>query len=82
MAAVCEAAAARYFLPYAHGFEGFGKRISDVGWGLREPSEAALVGRVRSALQKRGCPTIALDWNCGDVLRLTRETAALQPHQR
>ncbi|MDC0708258.1 MBL fold metallo-hydrolase [Stigmatella sp. ncwal1] len=81
VAAVCEAASARYFLPYAHGFAGFGKRISDVGWGLSEPSEAELVGRVRSALRERGCPTLALDWNCGDLLRLTRGAASVQPYQ-
>lgn len=78
VASVCAAAGARYFLPYANGFEGVGRSISDVGWGLGEPSEAACGAAVREALARRGASTEVLDWAPGDVARFERGTLRLE----
>jgi len=69
---LCAASQARYFLPYANGFEGVGKPITDIGWGLGEPSEANRNALMREGLKRQGVATQVLDWNPGDVARLVR----------
>jgi hypothetical protein len=71
VASFCAAAGARWFLPYANGFEGVGVPISDVGWGLQEPSEAALLAEVARRLAELGAPTRAVAWNAGDAARVS-----------
>ncbi|TQF17518.1 MBL fold metallo-hydrolase [Myxococcus llanfairpwllgwyngyllgogerychwyrndrobwllllantysiliogogogochensis] len=72
VAEVCAAAGARWFMPYANGFEGVGSAIRDVGWGLGEPSEAACGAAVRDHLTALGADTRVLDWSPGDVARFER----------
>ncbi len=60
-AQACAAADAKYFLPYANGFEGVGQPINDIGWGLGEPSEL----RQREALAARVACSV-VPWVCGD----------------
>ena len=81
-ARLCEAAGARYFLPYANGFEGVGRSISDVGWGLGEPSEAACSAVVREHLARLGASTEVLDWAPGDVARFERGSLRLHRYAR
>ncbi|WP_224247948.1 MBL fold metallo-hydrolase [Hyalangium gracile] len=69
---LCAASQARFFLPYANGFEGVGKPITDIGWGLGEPSEASRNALMREELGRRGLKTQVLDWNPGDVARMER----------
>lgn len=71
VASFCAAAGARWFLPYANGFEGVGVPISDAGWGLREPSEAALLAGVARHLGELGAPTRAVAWRAGDAARVS-----------
>lgn len=66
IAAVCEAARARVFLPYAHGYEGYGRPIRDIGWGLGEPGEEEALDRLRELLRARGLSTRAMSWQVGD----------------
>jgi len=67
IAQACAAARARYYLPYADGFAGVGRAISDTGWGAGEEPEQASVARIRALLAGRKVKTSALDWNPGDV---------------
>ncbi|WP_375760339.1 MBL fold metallo-hydrolase [Corallococcus exercitus] len=78
VAELCALAGARYFLPYANGFEGVGRAISDVGWGEGEPSEAACNARVREQLARRGATTEVVDWKPGDVARFARGRLVLE----
>jgi L-ascorbate metabolism protein UlaG (beta-lactamase superfamily) len=71
VASFCAAVGARWFAPYANGFEGVGVPISDVGWGQREPSEAALLGEVAGRLAEFGAPTRVVAWNAGDAARMS-----------
>ena len=64
VADICEAASARYFLPYAHGFQRECQPITDVGLGER--SEAESLRRVAAALAARRAATRAEAWNVGD----------------
>jgi hypothetical protein len=66
IAEACAAGGVRYLLPYAHGFNGAGRPIRDVGWGAGEASEAKLVRATRAALTGRGAKTRVLSWNSGD----------------
>ncbi len=70
-ASFCALAGARWFLPYANGFEGVGVPISDVGWGQREPSEAALLAELERGLAELGASTRALAWNAGDAAHVS-----------
>jgi hypothetical protein len=79
-AELCEAAGARYYLPYANGFSGPGAPISDVGWGAGEPSEAALVTKVSASLARRKAKTAARNWNPGDSVSLGRRALRLRRH--
>jgi hypothetical protein len=78
IASLCVAAGARYFLPYANGFEGVGRGITDVGWGEGEPSEADCNVRVREELARRGSSTEVVDWKPGDVARFERGQLVLE----
>ncbi|MEM9492795.1 MAG: MBL fold metallo-hydrolase, partial [Myxococcota bacterium] len=69
-AAVCAAAGARYFLPYAHGFAGVGQAIDDVGWGAGEPAEHALLAELSQLLSERGATTEVRSWQPGQCARL------------
>jgi hypothetical protein len=64
-ARACAAAGARFFLPYAHGFEGVGAPITDVGWGAGEASEATLLGELAGALRAVGASTRVAAWTVG-----------------
>jgi L-ascorbate metabolism protein UlaG (beta-lactamase superfamily) len=68
IAAVCEAAQARVFLPYAHGYEGYGRPIRDIGWGFGEPAEEEALEGLRALLRARGLATRATSWQVGDKL--------------
>jgi hypothetical protein len=79
---VCVAAGARWYLPYANGFEGVGGPIRDIGWGSSEPSEDDAVARTSAELTARSAPTRAHSWRPGDaafkdggVLRIVRGQA-------
>ncbi|MEO8548768.1 MAG: MBL fold metallo-hydrolase [Kofleriaceae bacterium] len=61
------AAGARYFLPYANGFEGIGRPIRDIGWGRGEPSEADCNARMVVEFERRGAATRVVAWNPGEV---------------
>jgi L-ascorbate metabolism protein UlaG (beta-lactamase superfamily) len=78
IAELCAAAGARYFLPYANGFEGVGRSITDVGWGDGEPSEAHCNARVREELARLGARTEVVDWKPGDVARFERGRLVLE----
>ena len=67
LADVCSAARARYFLPYANGFEGPGQPITDVGWGGGGLSEARRSEQLRQLLRRAGAMTRVLGWNPGDA---------------
>jgi L-ascorbate metabolism protein UlaG (beta-lactamase superfamily) len=71
-AALCQAAGARFYLPYANGFEGKGTPIRDIGWGMGEPSEEESLRRVQGFLKELGQDTSALAWNCGDSVHPVR----------
>jgi glyoxylase-like metal-dependent hydrolase (beta-lactamase superfamily II) len=71
VASFCAAVGARWFAPYANGFEGVGAPISDVGWGEKEPSEAALLGEVERRLAELGAATRTIAWNPGDAVRVS-----------
>lgn len=68
IAALCDAARARYFLPSANGFEGVGVPIRDIGWGAGEPAEAPLLARLEEHLRERAVPTRVLSWLSGERL--------------
>lgn len=77
----CAAAQARCFLPYANGFSGVGVEISDVGWGLGEPSETQMLERISSLMRERGVKTQVLSWNAGDAALLGPHGAELRRWQ-
>jgi hypothetical protein len=70
VADACVAAQARFFLPYAHGFEGVGKSIRDVDWNLGGPSEDSMVAALKRELDARGGETRTVRWVAGDVARI------------
>jgi L-ascorbate metabolism protein UlaG (beta-lactamase superfamily) len=73
VAAACEAAGARYFLPYAHGFEALGKPVTDIGWSDgQEPSEAEICGRLEAEIRSRKGRTEVRSWEPGDLACLDR----------
>ena len=65
IASIINSTKIRHFLPYAHGFDAFGKRIEDIGWGTGEPTE-------RAALQDLQKLTHAecVEWNPGDFAEI------------
>jgi L-ascorbate metabolism protein UlaG (beta-lactamase superfamily) len=82
IAAICAAAGARYFLPYAHGYEAPFTPIADTGWGEGEPSEATLLADLARELAALGTPTEPLAWDVGDQMvvgagGLARQRSAL-----
>jgi L-ascorbate metabolism protein UlaG (beta-lactamase superfamily) len=67
IAEICAAAGARYFLPYAHGYQGEMAPITDVGWGEGEPAEAVLLAALARELAARGAGTRVARWDVGDI---------------
>ena len=63
LAEICEAAKARWFLPYAHGFAGLGK---DPSSPESRDDETQLRSAVSEALAERKVATEILAWNPGD----------------
>lgn len=76
-AAVCAAAGARHFLPYAHGFSVPGARIDDIGWGEGEASERAICDELAQHLRDAGAATRVHAWNPGDSAHVTGAGGAL-----
>lgn len=72
IAAVCAAAGARHFLPYAHGFTAPFAPIADIGWYEGEPSEAAAVAALSHHLAALGASTTPLAWSIGDAATPSR----------
>jgi L-ascorbate metabolism protein UlaG (beta-lactamase superfamily) len=66
-AELCGIVRAKHFLPYAHGFEGVGTPIGDIGWGLDDVSEAEILVRMNAALRERDARTSCTAWSAGDV---------------
>jgi hypothetical protein len=78
-AEACEAAGARFFLPYAHGFEGIGAPISDIGWGAGEGSEEDAVRELGAALRAVGAPTRVARWTVGARARVADDLRIDEP---
>lgn len=66
IARLCELASARFYLPYANGFAGVGRPIADVGWGLGEEAEPALLEALAARLSSQGTGTAIISWVPGD----------------
>jgi L-ascorbate metabolism protein UlaG (beta-lactamase superfamily) len=66
IARLCEIASARFYLPYANGFAGVGRPITDVGWGLGEAAERALLEAVATRLSTQSVRTGIISWVPGD----------------
>jgi hypothetical protein len=65
IAEACEAAQARFFLPYAHGFNGLGlDPVSTEG----THSETTILDRVRAELAERKVATEVVAWAPGDAM--------------
>jgi hypothetical protein len=62
----CVASKAKYFLPYANGFQGIGRKIEDVGWGGNDPSEESLLKEISSNIGTLKGATTICEWNPGD----------------
>lgn len=77
-AALCERSKAAHFLPYANGFEGVGRPITDVGWGTGEPSEELCLTRVAAEITRRGAPTQVHRWSPGDTALFDRHQMTLR----
>ena len=69
---LCRAAKAKCFLSYAHGFEGVGVPISNVGWRGPEPSEKQVNAEIAKLFRSQKVATRVLSWNPGDVARVQR----------
>jgi L-ascorbate metabolism protein UlaG (beta-lactamase superfamily) len=67
-ARLCAIAKAKYFLPYANGFDGFGKEVADIGWGYHEPSEPSQRRRMAGELKRIGAATKIVPWLHGDAM--------------
>jgi L-ascorbate metabolism protein UlaG (beta-lactamase superfamily) len=65
---LCEIASARSYLPYANGFSGVGRPIADVGWGLGEASEPALLAALAARMSTENVHTGIIPWVPGDGL--------------
>lgn len=79
IAALCAEAGIPRFMPYAHGFEGIGAPIGDIGWGEGEPSEADAASDLQARLEKLGAPTKVLRWNTGEVARFGNQEVRIAP---
>jgi L-ascorbate metabolism protein UlaG (beta-lactamase superfamily) len=67
-ARLCAIAKAKYFLPYANGFDGHGTEVADIGWGYREPSEPSQRRRMARELKRIGATTKVVPWVHGDAM--------------
>jgi L-ascorbate metabolism protein UlaG (beta-lactamase superfamily) len=67
VARACAEAGARFFLPYAHGFTGYGQPVAanPFGPGLTV-DEAAACRELTQELGRIGCDTRVVDWKPGD----------------
>lgn len=70
VAQLCGISGAKYFLPYAHGFEGFGVPIQDIGWDLREGSEEHVGAQLSHHLLSNGTRTQCVRWAPGESAHL------------
>ncbi|MEX1364812.1 MAG: MBL fold metallo-hydrolase [Nannocystaceae bacterium] len=68
IARLCAIAGAQAYLPYANGFAGVGRPIHDVGWGLGEAAESALLEALASRLSAQGTRTGIVPWVPGDTM--------------
>ncbi len=75
LARICDAAKCIYFLPYANGFNGINKPISDIGWGTGEPSEHEVFKSLVHHLKSKQISTEVLDWVPGDFARISRKAS-------
>lgn len=75
LAEICEAAQARWFAPYAHGFSGLGQSPRSNEGSM---SESAIVAEVAGALSARGVATEIVAWTPGDRI----EWRDRRPHVR
>ena len=66
IAEYCKVSGAEYYLPYAHGFNGYGKKILDVSWLHGEPSESQILNLVKAELKRASTPTVVHPWLVGD----------------
>jgi hypothetical protein len=76
VADVCDAAQARWFLPYAHGFHGVGKPAPSLGGGM---SETVALAALERELTARRVATKILRWNPGDHLTWGRKGPQIHP---
>lgn len=76
LAHACLAADIPYFAPYANGYEGWQRPITDVGWGQGEPSEAETLTRFERAIAAAGGRTHAIAWKSGDWISLAAGRAS------
>ena len=72
---ICQAAQARYYLPYGNGFAGIGRPIADVGMQMGEPSEAQIARYLTDRFASDGLHTRVIEWNCGDYIAMHRGDA-------
>jgi L-ascorbate metabolism protein UlaG (beta-lactamase superfamily) len=66
IARLCGIAGARSYLPYANGFAGVGRPIADVGWGLGEASEPALLEALSVCMSTQRTRTDIMPWVPGE----------------
>jgi len=64
VADLCALAGARFFLPYAHGFEGLGMEAGSAG--VRGQGETRLLNDLQNMLVQSGVATEVVPWNPGD----------------
>lgn len=69
IADICRVAGAKYYLPYAHGYEGLGERITDIGWTGGEPSEDETLKKLSAALLETKSATQVTEWVIGEHVR-------------
>lgn len=78
VAEACRVAGARYFLPYAHGFDGLGRDpVSTEG----RVTEDGLLADVAKALEAQGGATTIVSWKPGDAALLAGRDLQIDPAQ-
>jgi L-ascorbate metabolism protein UlaG (beta-lactamase superfamily) len=82
VASLCKRAGARYYLPYANGYQGVGVEITDIGWGSGESAEDVAVERVAEALRRNGAPTSAMQWLTGGSASFEDRRMRIRPPVR
>ncbi|MCX4247774.1 MBL fold metallo-hydrolase [Paraliomyxa miuraensis] len=79
LARACAAAGVRSFAPYAHGYEGVARAITDIGWGDGEQSEQSRCRTLFEGARALGHDLRLLEWNVGDGLYFDGEGWAREP---